>query len=115
LPDQPGASPHLLVTAGKEGKIYLINRDNMGQFHSGFDSVVAESRANQIGSQEPDVPGWLGAFDTPAYFNNTIYYAGVGDTLQAFFLLNGQISFSPSSHSGNQLPYPGATPSISAK
>ena len=114
LPDQPGASPHLLVTAGKEGKIYLINRDNMGQFHSGFDSLVAESPSHQIGSQEPGVPGWLGAFDTPAYFNGTIYYAGVGDTLQAFSLLNGQISFSPSSQSGNQFPYPGATPSISA-
>src|SRR5262249_43970495 len=27
LPDQPGTHPHLLVTGGKEGKAYLIDRD----------------------------------------------------------------------------------------
>jgi hypothetical protein len=29
LPDQPGNNPHLLVQAGKDGTIYLINRDQM--------------------------------------------------------------------------------------
>lgn len=32
LPDQPSATPHLLVTGGKEGTLYLINRDSMGRF-----------------------------------------------------------------------------------
>jgi hypothetical protein len=114
LPDQPGPNPHQLVTAGKEGKIYLINRDNLGQFHNGFDSVVRETPANQIGTVDPNEPGWLGSFDSPAFFNNTIYYAGVGDTLKAFSLLNTQSLGTPVSQSGNVFPYPGATPSISA-
>ena len=29
LPDQPGSTPHLAVAAGKEGKMFLLNRDNM--------------------------------------------------------------------------------------
>jgi len=29
LPDQPGSFPHILVEAGKEGKIYVVNRDQM--------------------------------------------------------------------------------------
>src|SRR5579862_9786526 len=29
LPDQPGQFPHILVEAGKEGKIYVVNRDQM--------------------------------------------------------------------------------------
>ncbi|HET7873133.1 MAG TPA: PQQ-binding-like beta-propeller repeat protein, partial [Terriglobales bacterium] len=34
LPDQTGTShPHLLVGAGKEGRIYLVDRDNMGKFN----------------------------------------------------------------------------------
>lgn len=30
LPDQPGSYPHLAVAAGKDGHLYLFNRDNLG-------------------------------------------------------------------------------------
>ncbi len=38
LPDQPGAHPHLLVSAGKNGSIYLVDRDNMGALQRGNDT-----------------------------------------------------------------------------
>jgi hypothetical protein len=38
LPDQPGPHPHLLVTASKDGSIYLIDRDHMGGFHADSDA-----------------------------------------------------------------------------
>src|SRR5437763_14642692 len=31
-PDQLGAHPHLALTAGKNGSIYLVDRDNMGHY-----------------------------------------------------------------------------------
>ncbi len=101
---QPGAAaPDLLVTAGKQGTVYLINRDNLGQFHSGGDSVVQE------------LPGAIGSsFGSPAYFNNTVYYGGVSDTLKAFTLTNGLFASSPTSHSSESYGYPGTTPSVSA-
>jgi hypothetical protein len=36
LPEQPGPMPHLLVAAGKEGNLFIVNRDTgkMGGFHS---------------------------------------------------------------------------------
>ena len=36
LPDQPGPMPHLLVAAGKEGNLFIVNRDagKMGGFHN---------------------------------------------------------------------------------
>ena len=34
LPDQPGVYPHEAIAEGKEGTIYVLNRDNMGQFCS---------------------------------------------------------------------------------
>src|SRR5207245_1145275 len=40
LPDLPAGSahPHLLALAGKEGTIYLINRDNLGHYCNGCSS-----------------------------------------------------------------------------
>jgi hypothetical protein len=34
LPDQPGPLPHLAVAAGKDGRLFIINRDAMGRFAS---------------------------------------------------------------------------------
>lgn len=33
LPTQPGRAPHLAVAAGKDGRMFVLNRDNMGKFH----------------------------------------------------------------------------------
>src|SRR5215472_8737840 len=39
LPGQPGGHPHMLVTSGKgAGKVYLIDRDNMGGFNPASDN-----------------------------------------------------------------------------
>jgi hypothetical protein len=34
LPDQTGPVLHLLTEGGKEGVVYLIDRDNMGHFQA---------------------------------------------------------------------------------
>ncbi|HEX8106150.1 MAG TPA: hypothetical protein VF516_00415 [Kofleriaceae bacterium] len=34
LPAQPGRVPHLAVAAGKDGRMFLLDRDNMGKFHN---------------------------------------------------------------------------------
>ncbi len=108
LPDQTDASGtvhHLLVAAGKDANIYLANRDNLGKFNPSNNSNIYQQVSGQL----------VGTVrSTPAYFNQTIYYASVGDTLKAFPLANARLATSPSSNSSNTFPYPGATPSISA-
>ena len=105
LPDSVGSGlhPHLLVGAGKDGWIYLVDRDGMGGYDSAKNKIV-QTFTNAIGS----------SFDTPAYFNGKIYYAGSGDSLKAFSIANAQISTTPSSQSQDGFGFPGATPSISA-
>jgi hypothetical protein len=103
LPDQPGAHPHLLVSAGKEGKVYLLDRDNLGGFDPSVDHVVQEI---------PQAVTSL--FGDPAYWNGFVYFAGTGDTLKAFQLSGGSLSSSPVSQTSTVFGYPGATPSISA-
>jgi hypothetical protein len=107
LPDEAGGTTtnlHLLVGAGKEGTIYLVRRDNLGHFQSGSDSQIKQSVISAIG----------GSFDTPAYFNKTLYYLGSGDVLKAFRISGGTITTTPISQSSTSYGFPGATPSISA-
>jgi hypothetical protein len=107
LPDQTGtAAPHLLVGAGKEGRIYLLNRDNLGRFCSGCASDV------QIVQSIPNALGVY--FGTPAYWNNTVYFLAAFDVLKAFSISGGLLSTSPTSRATKKFSFPGATVSVSA-
>jgi len=74
LPDSAGipGHPHLMVAAGKEGKIYLIDRDNMGKYDPNNDDVL-NSVANGNGNNTPPVQ-LGGSLSTAAYYNGTIYW-----------------------------------------
>jgi uncharacterized repeat protein (TIGR03806 family) len=107
LPDEVGstAHPHLLVGSGKEGRIYLVDRDGMGRYNTSNDNQIVQ----WLG------PGTIGgAWSSPAYFNGVIYYQGSGDVMKAFAISNGKINGTPLSTSGTGFGFPGATPVISA-
>jgi hypothetical protein len=109
LPDQPAGSPHrhLLAEMGKQGSLYLVNRDSMGHFDGAGDTQIVQWLPNLTG----------GLWATPAFWNNTLYVGGTNDALQAFsFNANnsGLFSTSPVSSSPETYSYPGPTPSISA-
>lgn len=106
LPDLAGskAHPHLLVTAGKEGRIYLIDRDRLGRFQASDDSQIVQSLSGVIKS----------LFGGPAYFNNTLYFAAAYDTLKAFPISEARIAISPSSHSSEVFGYAGGVPIVTA-
>lgn len=42
LPDQPGRVPRMAAVAGKEGSMYLLNRENMGRFSPTADNVLGK-------------------------------------------------------------------------
>ena len=44
LPDQPGTNPHLMIGGGKEGTIYVMNRDNLGGYTGGQQQYRAVHR-----------------------------------------------------------------------
>ena len=50
----------------------------------------------------------------PAYFNGTLYYGAVNDSLKAFAIASAQLVTPPSSKTASTFAYPGTTPSISA-
>ena len=75
MPDNPSQYPHELIGGGKDGRIFVINRDNMGQFQT-TDHVIQEV---QTGTQEFD-----NIFTTPTFWNNTIYYHCAQDVVKAY-------------------------------
>jgi hypothetical protein len=95
LPDQSGAHPHEIIGSGKNGTIYVINRDNMGHFSSASDQIVQE--IPNIWTKMTG--GEAGLFGTPAYFNGSVYFSPLADTVQAFQLSNGLLTTTPTSQS----------------
>ncbi len=111
LPDQPGANTHLLVQAGKEGTVYLIDRD---QLTANNEHYCANCTSNpQIVQELTQVIGG-GMWSMPAYWNNNLYFWGSGDSLTAFGLSSGLLTTLPTSSSTLSLTYPGSVPSVSA-
>jgi len=110
LPDQPGGHPHELVEVGKEGTIYLVDRDQMttGNRHycanCNSDTQIVEELPAAI----------QGLWSMPAYWNNSVYFWGSGDTLQAYPLSNGMLALNSEATSPFQIGFPGATPSVSS-
>jgi len=97
---------HLAVGAGKDGHIYVVNRDLMGKFNTSNDSAIyQEIDSNGLGG---------GVWSVPAYFNNVVYYGAVGDHLRAFSIANAKLATPASSLTAESFGYPGTTPSISA-
>ena len=88
LPDQPGTYPHELLAIGKEGTIYLLNRDNMGQLCS-----TCTAGDTQIVQEIPQGAGR--ASGAPVYWNNTIYFTGASLPVYAYSLQNGTLVVPP--------------------
>jgi len=108
LTDNGGNIWHLAIGAGKDGNIYVVNRDSMGKFNSSADAIYQEL-PNALGNAL-----YGSNFSTPAYFNNTVFYGAVNQSLKAFPISNAQLVATPASQSATSFSYPGATPSISA-
>jgi Legume lectin domain/Chitobiase/beta-hexosaminidase C-terminal domain len=114
LPDQSsGGHTHLLVLAGKEGRIYVVDRDHMGGFSSSSDNIVEEIPANNSGqtNQNFQIGGLWGM---PVFGNNTVFFWATSDNLKSFPLSNGQISSTPSNSSSQQIGFPSPTPTITS-
>ena len=91
--------------AGKDGNIYVASRDNLGKFSAQNNNSLYQQLTGALRN---------GAWSGPAYFNNTVYYAGQGDALKAFAISTAKLGSTPASQSSKTFGYPGSTPAVSA-
>jgi hypothetical protein len=111
LPDSVGSAthPHLLIETGKTGRMYLIDRDNMGK-----NNTPGPDQNLQTVSL-----GGPGVWGNPAFFQdgpNTglIYYWGTSVQGKAFRITNGVVDPNPVTQTPFAVGFPGAQPSISS-
>jgi hypothetical protein len=100
LPAQAGAHPHLLVVAGKEGKLYLLDRDRLGKFQEGSDSQIMQS-----------IKGIKDAYGAAAYWNGHLFFTDRSDTTRDFKIEDGLLVMTGMTA---RMSSPGATPVVSA-
>jgi hypothetical protein len=112
LPDRTAAPQHLLVELGKDGVVYLIDRDTMGTFQANNNSQI------------PQYFNGTGAFwGTAAFWQNNLYFAGAGDVLKQFsfdpttglFCSPQPCNPSPASQSNQAFGFPDVSPSVSSQ
>ena len=104
LPAQSGPHPHLVVVAGKEGTLYLIDRDRMGHHQSNNDSQAVQTVPSPGG----------GIFGSMAYWNHNLYVVtdSSNDALRQFTLHDGKLTLKTGS--GSRFPAICATPTVSS-
>jgi IPT/TIG domain/Chitobiase/beta-hexosaminidase C-terminal domain/Fibronectin type III domain len=119
LPDSAGTAqhPHIMIGCGKNGAIYVLDRDNLGQFNSSGDTQIIQELLNVIGGTHvnPNSSQYVANCHTsPSYWQANVYFGGVKDAIKRFTFTNGQLSTSAVSQSTNVYQFPGANPAISA-
>jgi hypothetical protein len=105
LKDSSGNTWYLAVGAGKDGNIYVVNRENMGKFNPNNDDAIYQELDGVL-------PG--GMWASPAFFNGNLYFGPEGGNLLQFKLTDAKLASTPASKSAIKFTYPGAIPSVSA-
>jgi hypothetical protein len=102
LADLPAgnAVTHALVCGGKDGTLYVLNRDLLGGFG---DSAAVQT-----------IPLGHGMFSTAAMWNGYLFVAGGGGPLNAYQLNSSTVQFTLVSSSSHVYGFPGSTTSVSA-
>lgn len=112
LPTFSGNFPHIMIGAGKEGRIYVVNRDNLGKHSTnGTDGQIIQSIPLAVGGTSTPRN-----FSTPAYWNGSIFFAANGDSVKQFKLnaSTGKLTTTPFAKGPEIYGFPGAQPVVSA-
>jgi hypothetical protein len=101
-----------LVGVGKEGRIYVINRSNMGKYTVVFNPCANQGNTHYDKIVQELQPGSIfGLWGTPTYVDSSagqyIYFGGSESHLTAFSLNNGLLSTNYTSESPEKFGYGG--------
>lgn len=107
--NESGPNPHILIQAGKEGRIVVLDADNLGGFVSG-----ATSNTNALQDISTVIPQGIGLWSTPAYWNGQVYLWAENNVPMMFKINDGVMDTTPDSKSTITSAFPDPSFSISS-
>ncbi len=103
VPNQAGQRAHLVLAGGKDGSVFVLDRERMGKHAPDGDGRPVQTlKLNG------------GVYSAPAYWNGHLFFLASGDYLKDFVLGHGTLSDAPVTAGTQKFANPGATPAISA-
>ena len=101
LPDSAGipGHPRLLVASGKQGKIYVVDRDNLGKFNAVNDNVL-NAVPDGTGHNTPPIQ-LGGSVSTPTYFNGRLYWVSGFNSRALSYRINASGTLTITSSTGS--------------
>lgn len=104
MQDSTGTTRNLLLGAGKDSNIYIVDTKNLGHFNPTTNNIWQE------------IDGVLGGglWSMPAYFNNSVYFGPQTGKLMQYTFSQAKLSTTATSQSATTFTYPGSTPAVSA-
>jgi len=113
-------SSNEIVAVGKEGRIYVVSRSNMGKFVSIQNPCNNQNQTNidKVLQEFPPQTIVGGEYGTPVYWNGTtgqyVFMGGANDHVKAYQITNGLLSSSPTSQTPESFGFSGANPVVSS-
>ena len=109
LPDSAGSAsqPHLMMGGGKNGSLYVLNRDNLGGY--AYPCPDSPDRVQVVPVGDASI------LSTPLFWNNLVYIAAGSGKLKAFPMTGGILKSVPLPSQSSEILGPqGATPVLSS-
>lgn len=103
MKDSSGNTWKLAAGAGKDGNLYIVNRNSLGKYNSTTNNIYQE------------LPGALpgGMWNSPVAAGSRLYYGPVGSPILEFEFSDAKLETTPVAQSASSFGFPGATMTIS--
>jgi hypothetical protein len=111
----------LAVTYSKEGRLFVVNADTLGEYNASGDTQIPQefmvgdySCSDSTTGGAADGPDWNRLYGTASYWNGNIYAGGANLPLKQYQFQNGLLSSTPVATSPTAYGYRGANTVVSA-
>lgn len=121
LPDSAAPGRKLGAVINKEGRLYLLDTNNMGKYNPSGDTQIPQQLlvGNKaciagMGDGHAEGPDWQRLYGNPSYWNGNLYLATSNGPLRQFKVQNGSVGMAPFTVSGNSFGVRGGNTVVSA-